>query len=107
MNGGYILRRVRKQQVFREFALMWRNGCKPLDLFRVHDREVQTRLRAVIKENRIHHFPRARRQPEENIGNAQRRSNIRQTLLDQSDAFHGLARSAAIVLIALPAWETQ
>src|SRR5690349_24361721 len=64
MIGGHALGRMRKEEVFRKFALVCWDGRKALDLLRVDDRQVQPRFRAVVQENRVDHLARAGWQPE-------------------------------------------
>src|SRR5579862_7911712 len=71
-----------------------------LDFFRVHNREIESRFRAVIEKNGIHYFSRAGRQAERNIRNAEHRAYVRNLLLDQPDAFDRLDRAADVILVA-------
>ena len=83
------------------------DGRKPLDLLRVHNRQVQASLRAVIQKNRVHYFTRTRRQSKRNVGNTEDRPHIRQRLLDQPDTFHRLDRPPDVILISRRAREDQ
>ena len=104
--GNFCWRRV-EQQILGQFAFVFRNRGEPLDAFGVHDRQIESGLRAVIKENRIHHFARARRQPERNVRNSQHRAHVRNLLLDQPDPFDGFHRAADVILVARGAGKHQ
>ncbi len=62
-----ILRLVLKQQILRKSPFMLWNRSEPLQLLRIHDRQVQPGFSAVVQEDRINHLARARRQPERHI----------------------------------------
>ena len=102
-----IHRRRVEQQVLRQPPLLFRDGCKALQLLGVDDRQVQPRLGAVIEEDRIHHFARLRGKAERNVGNAEDGLRVRQALLHQPDAFDGLDGAADVIDVAGRAGEHQ
>src|SRR5215469_8813728 len=103
----HALGRMRKQQIFSEFALVGGNRRKALDLLGVDNRQVQTSFGAVVEENGVQHFARARRQPEGNIRNAEDGAHVGQSLLDQANAFHGFNGATDVVVIAGSAGKDQ
>ncbi len=99
-------RRV-EQQALRQAALFGWNGREALQLLGVDDGQVEAGLGRVIKENRIDHFARRRRQAEGDVRDAQNGLDERDFFLDQPDGFDGLDRAADVVFIAGRAGENQ
>ena len=64
MIGRHVGGRGIEQQVFRQPPLFHRDRREALQAFGIHDRQVQASLRAVIQEDRVHHFARRSGQAE-------------------------------------------
>jgi hypothetical protein len=71
--GANIHGRRVEQQTLRQHRVLHRNGSEAFQLFRVDDREIQTRLRAVVQEDRVHDFTRRGRQAERDVRHAEDR----------------------------------
>src|SRR5580704_4924140 len=82
MIGGNFRRRMREEKILSEAALVFRNAGESLELFRIDDGQVQASLGAVIEEYRINDFPRACRQAEGNVGNAENGTRVGKSALD-------------------------
>src|SRR5215472_16529976 len=96
-----------EKQVLGEAALLFGNGRKTLDLFRVNDGEVEAGLGAVIQEDRVNHFASAGGQPEGNVRNSENGAGVGKRLLNQANAFQGFDRTANIIFVAGGAREDQ
>ena len=96
-----------EQQVLRQPPLLLRNRREPLQLLRVHDRQVQPGLRAVVQEDRVHHFSRAAPAVRTRCSKSPASSAYRQRFLDQPNAFDRLHRAADVVGVARGARKHQ
>src|SRR5437660_8230635 len=85
MVGGKLRGRMRKEKIFGEAALVFGNGREALELFGVHDGEVETGFGAVIEEHGIDDFARTRRQPKRDVGNAENGARVWKGALDEAD----------------------
>ncbi len=99
--------RMREQQIFRKAALVFGNGGEALKLFGVDDGQVEASLGAVIEKDGIDDFARASGQTKGDIGDAQNSAHIRESLLDEPNAFHGFHGTADIVFVAGGAGKDQ
>src|SRR5258707_14679992 len=92
--------RMREEKIFGEAALVFGNGGEALEFLGVDDGEIEAGFGAVIKENGIHDFARARGEAEGDVGNAEDGARVWKGALDEADAFHGFDRAADIVFVA-------
>src|SRR5258707_7873630 len=92
--------RMREEKIFGEAALVFGNGGEALEFLGVDDGEIEAGFGAVIKENGIHGFARARGQAEGDVGNGEDGARVWKGALDEADAFHGFDRAADIVFVA-------
>src|SRR5262249_31368424 len=89
-----------EEQVFAQAPLLGRERRVALQLLRVHDRHVQTRLNTVIEEDRVEDLATGGRQPERHVGNAQDRLALGEALLAQSNSLDRPDGATHILLIA-------
>ena len=68
--GAIDGRRV-EEHVLGQAAFLFREGREPLELLRVHDRQVQPGFRRVVKEDGVDHLAGRCRQPEGHVRNAE------------------------------------
>ena len=64
-------RRPVEEEAFSKPPLLLGYGSETLQFLRVHDGEIETRLRAVIQKDGVDYFARRRRQSEGDVGNAE------------------------------------
>src|ERR1700719_2745819 len=92
--------RMREEEIFSEAALVFGNRGEALEFLGVDDGEVETGFGAVIEEDGIHDFARARGQAEGDVGNAENGARVGKGALDEANAFHGFDGAADVVFIA-------
>ena len=95
------------QQILGQLSLFLRDGCIPLEQFRVDDGHVQTGLHAMVKEDRIENFTSRRRQTEGHVGDSQNCLGLGQGFFYQANALNGLDAGADVVLVAGAGGEDQ
>src|SRR5216683_5088933 len=92
--------RMREEKIFGEAALVFGDRGEAFEFFGVDDGEIETGFGAVIEEDGIYDFARARGQAEGDVGNAEDGARVWKGALDEADAFHGFDRAADIVFVA-------
>src|ERR1700687_4526137 len=92
--------RMREEEILSEAAFVFGNRGEALEFLCVDDSEIETGFGAVIQEDGIHDFARARGQTEGDVGNAEDGARVGKGALDEANAFHGFDRAADVVFIA-------
>src|SRR5258708_37126705 len=92
--------RMREEEIFGEAALVFGDRSEAFEFFGVDDGEVETGFGAVIQEDGIYDFARARGQAEGNVGNAENGARVGKGALDEANAFHGFDRATDVVFVA-------
>ena len=94
-------------QILRQPPFLFRYGRVALHHLRVHNRQIQPGLSAVIQKDGVEHLPAGRRQPERHIGNAQRRLGVGQRVFNQTHPRNGFGGGTDIIFIASAGGEHQ
>src|SRR5258708_16042504 len=92
--------RMREEKIFGEAALVFGNGGEALEFLGVDDGEIEAGFGAVIEEDGVDDFARARGQAEGDVGNAEDGARVWKGALGEGDAFRGFDRRADIVFVA-------
>ena len=87
-------------QILGQPALLFGNRRIALQLLGIDDRQVQTRLHAMVEHHRVEHFAPGFGQAEGDVGDAQDGLAARQGGLDRADALDGLDARTDIVAVA-------
>ena len=90
-----------------QLPLVLRDGRISFELLRVHQRQIEPRLHAVIEEDGIHHLASGRGQPERHVGDAEHGLAGGQRGLHRAHGFDRLHRAAGVRRVAGRAGEDE
>ena len=96
-----------EDEVVGQLALALGDLAVGRDVVRVDHREVEPRLDAVMQEDRVEHRAGRRRDAEGDVGDAERGLDLRQRLLDGTDAVDGRHRRRLPLVVARGQGEGQ